>query len=150
MLYLDNSATTKVHPEVLEAMLPYLQEEYGNPSSKYYTLAENAKRAVNIARDQVAQLVGCDSDEVIFTSGATESNNMVIKGVSDYYSNHSPLIFATTKVEHPSVYECYHYLELRGNKVIWLDSDQYGRIDPSSLNKILLDHRPLLTSIIWG
>lgn len=61
MLYLDNSATTKIHPEVLEAMLPYLQEEYGNPSSKFYSLAENAKKAVATAREQVAQLLGCGS-----------------------------------------------------------------------------------------
>ncbi|MCX7914098.1 MAG: aminotransferase class V-fold PLP-dependent enzyme, partial [Thermodesulfovibrionales bacterium] len=80
MIYLDNSATTPIDPEVKEAMLPYLAEEYGNPSSKYYTLAENAKRAVEESRAKLAELINADPDEIIFTSCASESNNLIIKG----------------------------------------------------------------------
>src|SRR6478752_6395326 len=104
MLYLDNSATTQIHPEVKEAMLPYLMEEFGNPSSKYYSVAENAKNAVKEARHSLASLIGAQDSEIIFTSGSTESNNMVIKGVADYYSNQGKHII-TSKVEHPSVLE---------------------------------------------
>ena len=84
MIYLDNSATTPVDPEVLEAMLPYLKEEFGNPSSRHYTLAVNAEKAVEKAREQVAGLINAKPNEIIFTSGASESNNFIIKGVTDY------------------------------------------------------------------
>lgn len=151
MLYLDNSATTKIHPEVLEAMLPYLQEEYGNPSSKFYSLAENAKKAVAKARDQVAELLGCDSDEVVFTSGATESNNMIIKGVADYYKKHNTSShMLTSKVEHPSVIETFSFLEERGLQVTYLDVDQFARIDANKLKEAATLTQPLLTSIMWG
>ncbi|MGO4890406.1 cysteine desulfurase family protein [Anaerobacillus sp. MEB173] len=150
MIYLDNSATTKVAPEVLEAMLPYLQEEYGNPSSKYYTLAENAKKAVENARLQVAQLIGCEPDEIVFTSGATESNNMILKGVADFYSNKGKHI-VTSKVEHPSVIETCKFLETKGFKVTYLDVDQYARVNINQLQQILTsDDKPILVSIIWG
>src|SRR5690554_6305835 len=127
MIYLDNSATTEIYPEVLEAMLPYLREEYGNPSSKYYSLAENAKKAVANAREYVAKLIGCDPEEVVFTSGATESNNMILKGIADFYSDKGNHII-TSKVEHPSVIETCKFLELKGFKITYLDVDQFGRI----------------------
>jgi cysteine desulfurase len=149
MIYLDNSATTKVHPEVLDAMMPYLQEEFGNPSSKYYTLAENAKKAVSIAREQVAALVGCRPDEVVFTSGATESNNMIIKGVADYYGHVSDSI-VTTEVEHPSVLETCKYLETKGFKVVYLKVDRFGRIHADQLKEEIDRQRPILVSVIWG
>ncbi|PZD93014.1 cysteine desulfurase DndA [Paenibacillus sambharensis] len=151
MLYLDNSATTKIHPEVLDAMMPYLKEEYGNPSSKYYSLAENAKKAVARAREHVAALFGCDSDEVVFTSGATESNNMIIKGVADYYGSLDDAnnYLLTTKVEHPSVIETFNYLGDRGYEVSFLEVDQYARVDFQKI-KEGIEKRPLLTSIIWG
>lgn len=84
MIYLDNAATSPVDKEVLDAMLPYLREEYGNPSSKYYCKADNAKQAVEDARAKVAALFGATSEEIIFTAGSTESTNMIIKGVLDY------------------------------------------------------------------
>lgn len=152
MLYLDNSATTKIHPEVLEAMLPYLNEEYGNPSSKFYSLAENAKKAVATAREQVAELLGCDADEVVFTSGATESNNMIIKGVADYYGRQSDAshLLLTTKVEHPSVIETFNYLVERGFEVNYLDVDQFARVTVDQVKKAVTSQSPLLTSIMWG
>lgn len=152
MLYLDNSATTRIHPEVLDAMLPYLKEEYGNPSSKFYSLAENAKKAVTHAREQVAELLGCDPDEVVFTSGATESNNMIIKGVADYYgkqtSNNKFLL--TSKVEHPSVIETFKYLEERDFSVKFLGVDQFARVIADQVRETVSQNKPLLTSIMWG
>ena len=84
MIYLDNAATSPVDEEVLDAMLPFLREEYGNPSSKYYCKADNAVRAVEHAREKVAALFGADSEEIIFTAGSTESTNLIIKGFLDY------------------------------------------------------------------
>ncbi|OWA34249.1 cysteine desulfurase DndA [Saccharibacillus sp. O16] len=152
MLYLDNSATTKIHPEVLEAMMPYLQEEYGNPSSKFYSLAENAKKAVAKAREQVAALLGCDPDEVVFTSGATESNNMIIKGIADYYGREDEANkrLMTTKVEHPSVIETFNFLGERGYEVSFLDVDQFARVTVQQVKEAAAQTQPLLTSIMWG
>ncbi|PAD71784.1 cysteine desulfurase family protein [Paenibacillus campinasensis] len=152
MLYLDNSATTRIHPEVLDAMLPYLKEEYGNPSSKFYSLAENAKKAVTHAREQVAELLGCDPDEVVFTSGATESNNMIIKGVADYYGKQSSnnKFLLTSKVEHPSVIETFKYLEECDFSVNFLDVDQFARVTADQVKETVAQNKPLLTSIMWG
>ncbi|WP_458125432.1 cysteine desulfurase family protein [Paenibacillus sp. Z3-2] len=152
MLYLDNSATTKIHPEVLEAMLPYLQEEYGNPSSKFYSLAENAKKAVATAREQVAQLLGCDPDEVVFTSGATESNNMIIKGVADYYGqkDNSSKYLLTSAAEHPSVLETVEFLGERGYKTKFLDVDTYARLNIENVKETVDQIHPILTSFMWG
>lgn len=84
MIYLDNSATAPIDEEVRDAMLPYLNEEFGNPSSKYYCKATHAKNAVEEAREKVAKLLGANPDEIIFTAGATESTNFIIKGYLDY------------------------------------------------------------------
>ncbi|MFD1739502.1 cysteine desulfurase family protein [Bacillus salitolerans] len=148
MLYLDNSATTKIHPEVKEAMLPFIMEEYGNPSSKYYSLAENAKVAVKEARESLASLLGCDHSEIIFTSGSTESNNMIIKGVADYYSSKGNHII-TSKVEHPSVLETCRYLETKGIVVTYLEVDQYGRVNLEDVSTSITEST-ILVSIIWG
>ena len=90
MIYLDNSATSPVDEEVMEAMLPYLKEEYGNPSSKYYCKAINARNAVENARESVAKLLGAKSEEIVFTAGATESTNFIIKG---YYVKNGRVCF---------------------------------------------------------
>ncbi|WP_347861067.1 aminotransferase class V-fold PLP-dependent enzyme [Salimicrobium sp. PL1-032A] len=148
-LYLDNSATTQVLPEVRDAMMPYLFEEFGNPSSKYYNQAENAKSAINLARDQVSALVGCEDREVIFTSGSTESNNMIIKGIADYYQNKGNHII-TSKAEHSAVLETCKYLEQRGFDVTYLDVDEYGRISIEELESTIKEKPPLLVSLIWG
>ncbi|ALC90605.1 cysteine desulfurase [Bacillus sp. FJAT-18017] len=148
MLYLDNSATTPVHPEVKNAMLPYLMEEFGNPSSKYYSVAENAKNAVKEARAHLASLLGCSENEIIFTSGSTESNNMILKGVAEEYSNKGNHII-TSKVEHPSVLETCKYLEQKGYEVTYLDVDKFGRISPETLFNEIKENT-ILVSIIWG
>lgn len=148
MLYLDNSATTQVDPEVFEAMLPFLKEEFGNPSSKYYPQAVNSNKAVESARQQVADLLGASSKEIIFTSGSTEGNNMIIKGVADYYSDKGNHII-TTATEHPSVLETCRYLETKGFEVTYLPVDQYGRIDLEEFKTSVKDSTILVT-VIWG
>lgn len=147
MLYLDNSSTTKILPEVKEVMLPFLMEEFGNPSSKYYEKSLNSKKAVDDARSKVASLLNCHSDEVIFTSGSTESNNMIIKGVCDYYgSSNNHLV--TTVIEHPSVIETFRFLESKGFNVTYLKVDKRGIIDLKELESIFENSKPLLVSIM--
>lgn len=175
MIYLDNSATTPVDPEVKDAMLPYLAEEYGNPSSKYYTLAENAKRAVEESRCKLAELINADPDEIIFTSCASESNNMIIKGVADYkkYVEKRGNHIITSSTEHKSVLQTCKFLagyesaisnkEVnrfrpgrkedriidRGYEVSFLPVNEYGQVE----NETLLDSlksSSILVTIIWG
>jgi cysteine desulfurase len=148
VIYLDNSATTPIDPEVSKAMWPYLTEEYGNPSSKYYTLAENAKKAVEEARGHVASLLSCQSDEVIFTSCATESNNFVLKGVAHYYKNNGKHII-TSKIEHKSILETCKFLESEGFEVTYLDVDQYGQVQLETLKDAIREDT-ILISIMWG
>ena len=167
MIYLDNNATTKVHPEVLDAMLPYLQEEYGNPSSKYYTKANNAKKAVEEARKNVANLIKCKEDEIIFTSGSSESNNLIIKGYADYckYYSKKGNHLITSQVEHKSVIQTFKFLngeiynnqeesheEIkidRGYEIDLLNVNKYGQVDINNLIDALKEST-ILVSIIWG
>jgi cysteine desulfurase len=150
MIYLDNSATTRIHPEVLEAMMPYLKEEYGNPSSKHYALAERSKHATEDAREHVSKLIGCKHEEVVFTSGSTESNNMILKGVLDLHGNKGNRL-VVSKVEHNSILETAKYLASKGHDVTYLDVDLYGRVKMDELNSLFIPNdTPLLVSIIWG
>ncbi len=112
MIYFDNSATSPVDEEVLEAMLPYLREEYGNPSSKYYCKAVNAHHAVEDARKQVADLLGAEPEEIVFTSGATESTNFIIKGYLDYrrYYGDGKNHVITSVAEHKATLNTCKYL----------------------------------------
>lgn len=149
MLYLDNSATTPTHQEVVDAMLPYWTDIFGNPSSKYYSQAVDAKVAVDHARQAVATLVNSKADEVIFTSGATESNNFLLKGIAMSHSNKGKRIISST-VEHPSVLETLRYLETQGFDVVYLSVDSFGRIDLAELEKALSEQPTLLVSLLWG
>ncbi len=112
MIYFDNSATSPVDGEVLDAMLPYLKEEYGNPSSKYYCKAVNAHNAVEDAREKVAQLLGAKSEEIVFTAGATESTNFILKGYLDYRKNYvdGKNHIITSMVEHKATLNTCKYL----------------------------------------
>lgn len=112
MVYLDNSATSPIDEEVRDAMLPYLSEEFGNPSSKYYCKATNAKNAVEEAREKVAKLIGAKPEEIIFTSGATESTNFIIKGYLDYrkYYGDGRNHVITSLVEHKATLNTCKYL----------------------------------------
>ncbi|MDO4925602.1 MAG: cysteine desulfurase family protein [Turicibacter sp.] len=148
MIYFDNAATTKIHSEVVEVMLPYLEENYGNPTSKYYPLASDAEQAIKKATNKIAELLKVSSDEIIYTSGATESNNMIIKGIAFSHLREGGH-FITTKVEHSSVLKTYQFLETLGFEVTYLDVDKWGRI---SIADLLEAMRPttLLCSIIWA
>ncbi|QHT48500.1 cysteine desulfurase [Bacillus sp. SB49] len=148
MLYLDNSATTHILPEVKEAMETFLTSEYGNPSGKYYNLAINAESAISQAREHVSKLINSSSKEVIFTSGATESNNMVIKGVADYYSDKGKHII-TSKAEHNAVLDVCVFLEEKGFEVTYLDVDQYGRVNPLEFQASIRKDT-ILATIMWG
>ena len=112
MIYLDNSATSPIAQEVFEAMRPYLQEEYGNPSSKYYALAAHAADAVENSRSWVAKLIHAKPEEIIFTCGSTESTNMIIKGVADYkkYYEKKGNHIITSKVEHHATLNTCRFL----------------------------------------
>ncbi len=123
MIYFDNSATSPVDEEVLDAMLPYLREEYGNPSSKYYCKAVNAHNAVEDARVNVAKLIGANSEEVIFTAGATESTNFIIKGYMDYrrYYDDGKNHIITSVAEHKATLNTCKYL----------NGDLYSNNDPT-------------------
>ena len=123
MIYFDNSATSPVDEEVLDAMIPYLKEEYGNPSSKYYCKAVNAYHAVEQARDSVAALLGAKPEEIIFTSGATESTNFIIKGYMDYrrYYGDGKNHLITSAAEHKATLNTCKYL----------NGDLYSNNDPT-------------------
>jgi len=147
MIYLDNSATTKVLPEVRDYMIKYLTEEYGNPSSKYYDLANNAKTVLDQARKNIGKLFCCEEDEVIFTSGATESNNMILKGVFEQQFGKKDHIIISM-IEHSSVLKTAEYLESKGCKVTYLPIDKYGKINVDELISVVTD-KTMLVSIMW-
>ena len=125
-IYMDNAATTKTAPEVVEAMLPYFTEYYGNPSS-VYELAGISKKAVNEAREKIADVIGAKANEIYFTAGGTEADNWAIKEAYEAYRDKGNHII-TTKVEHHAVLHTCQWLEKQGAKVTYLDVDENGRI----------------------
>lgn len=132
-IYLDNSATTKIDPRVLEKMLPFLTESYGNPASRSHCFGWETEAAVERAREQVANTVGCDSKEIIWTSGATESNNLAIKGAAHFYQDKGRHLI-TVKTEHKAVLDTMRELERVGFEVTYLTPESNGLID---LNKLV-------------
>lgn len=131
MIYLDHNATTPIAPEVVEAMKPYWGDGYGNPSSGY-PLGRAARKALEDARSQVAELLGCQPTEIVFTSGGTESNNMVIKGVAHTLAQKGRHII-TTAIEHPAVTNPCLFLQDQGYDVTFLPVDSTGRVDASAV-----------------
>ncbi len=142
-IYLDFNATTPIDAEVADAMLPYLHEIFGNPSSTHIYGTE-AKRAVEKARGQVAGMLGCSIDEIIFTSGGSESNNYAIKGVVNT-SLHKGNHIITSQIEHPAVSEVCEYLEQHGFRVTYLPVDSYGCVDPGQLEEAITPQTILIT-----
>jgi len=143
VIYLDYNATTPIDPAVAEAMLPYLYGNFGNPSSSH-SFGWTAKQAVEKARQHVAEMLGCLAEEVIFTSGGTESNNLAIKGVAlarRKSGNH----IITSAVEHPAVLEVCAYLETQGYRVMYLSVDEFGRVDPSNVEYSICPETILIT-----
>jgi cysteine desulfurase len=141
-IYFDNNATTKVAEEVLEEMKPFFCELYGNPSSMH-TFGGQTGQKINHARQQVANLLGCDPSEIIFTSGGTESDNAAIKGVLAACPDKRKII--TTRVEHPAVLTACRELENHGYSIIELGVDKQGQIDLAELEKQLDDNTALVT-----
>jgi len=144
--YLDNNATTRVAPEVRDAMMPLLDEQWGNPSSPY-RLGRRARQYVEKAREQVARLIGADPAEIIFTSGGSESNNTAIRGVIEAAGGRGHIV--TTSVEHSSVLAVCRYLGRRGCRLTELRVDSQGRLDLDHLADSLHDG-PAIVSIMWA
>ncbi len=130
-IYLDNAATTPMHPEVLEAMTPYFMEYYGNPSS-IYSFAGKARRAVSQVREIIADMIGAKSQDIYFTGGGSEADNWALKAVAEAYESKGRHII-TTKIEHHAILHTCKYLEQRGFRVTYLDADGEGRIDPTTV-----------------
>jgi cysteine desulfurase len=145
-IYLDNLATTRVDPRVLEGMLPFFSENYGNPASRTHSFGWKANEAVEQARAQVAALLGGSAREVVFTSGATESNNLAIKGVAEAYRQQGNRI-VTCCTEHKAVLDCCRELEDQGFEVVYLPVDAAGMIDLGQL-EAALDERTILVSLM--
>jgi cysteine desulfurase len=147
-IYLDNNATTPLDPRVLEAMMPYLTDVFGNAASRNHPFGWAAEEAVDYAREQIAKLINCDQKEIIFTSGATESDNLAIKGVFEMYSqkgNH--IITATT--EHKAVLDTCKHIEKLGGRVTYLPVDEKGLISLAELEAAMTPETVLVT-IMYG
>lgn len=146
-IYLDNNATTRCYPQVVEAMLPYFSEKYGNASSMH-TFGGQNRHAIDIARKQMAALINAaHEDEIIFTSCATESNDSVLFSVAESFPQKKHII--TSAVEHPAVLEPCHVLESRGWRVDYIRVDENGRFDLEEL-KNLIDGDTALVSVMWA
>jgi cysteine desulfurase len=145
LVYMDHAATTAVHPKVLEAMLPYFSQIYGNPSSIYY-IAQEARKAVDEARANVSNVLACKPGEVIFTSGGTESDNTALKGAAFALQKQGNHII-TSSIEHHAVLHTCHYLERLGFKVTYLPVDRLGLINADDLEKAITD-KTILVSIM--
>ena len=147
-IYLDNNATTPMDPRVLEAMLPYFVEKFGNAASRNHSFGWVAEEAVDYAREQVAKLIGCDPKEIIFTSGATEADNLGIKGVYEMYaSKGNHIITATT--EHKAVLDTCKHIEKMGGQVTYLQVQPDGLIDLKELEAAITD-KTILIAIMYG
>ena len=131
--YFDNAATTNIKQEVLDEMLPYLKDEFGNPSS-LYSIGRNAKRAIEKARKQVAKLINCEPKEIYFTSCGSESDNTAIKGIAKAYRKKGNHII-TSKIEHPAVLHTCQALEKQGFRVTYLDVTEQGIVNIEQLRK---------------
>lgn len=147
VIYLDNAATTKVRPEVVEAMLPFYTENYGNPSS-VYSFSTPCKEAMAHSREVIANALGANANEIYFTNGGTESDNWALTAAAEAYASKGKHII-TTQIEHHAVLHTGQYLEKRGFEVTYLPVDEYGLVDPEELKKAI---RPdtILISVMFA
>lgn len=145
MIYLDYNATTPIDKEVADAMLPFLYGYYGNPSS-IHMLGIEAKSKIEKAREQVADLLNATVEEIIFTSGGSESNNTVLKGVAHTFKDKGNHII-TSQIEHPAIINPCRYLEKLGYDVSYVNVDRYGLVDPAEIEKLIND-KTILISIM--
>ncbi len=147
IIYMDHSATTPVRPEVLEAMLPYFAADFGNPSS-IYTIGQEARKAVDDARERIARILGARMSEIVFTSGGTESDNAALKGVAfalQSLGNH----IITTAIEHHAVLHTCYQLEQFGFDITYLSVDEHGLVDPQEVVDAITD-RTILVSVMMA
>ena len=135
LIYMDNAATTSTAPEVVSAMLPFFTEYYGNPSA-VYSFAETAKKAVEDAREKLAELIHAKKDEIYFTGGGSESDNWALKATAEAYGNKGKHII-TSKIEHHAILHTCEWLEKHGFEVTYLDVDEKGLISPEELEKAI-------------
>lgn len=143
-IYLDHAATTPLKEEVLEAMLPYLKDIYGNPSS-LHSFGREARKALDEARERVALALGAAPEEIIFTSGGTEANNLAIQGVARALGSGGKKHIITSAVEHHAVLDTVNYLGKNGFEVTFLPVDQYGMVDPDDVAESITDRTILVT-----
>jgi cysteine desulfurase len=147
LVYMDNHATTPVDPRVLEAMLPYFTEQFGNAASRNHAFGWAAEAAVDRAREQIATLINAKAKEIIFTSGATESNNLALKGVVEFYKEKGNHII-TVPTEHKAILDTCKALERKGlAQVTYLPIDEFGVVDPDDVRKAITD-KTILISIM--
>src|SRR5262245_7589403 len=146
-IYLDNNATTRCDPRVVEAMLPYFSDHFGNAASRNHAFGWEAEEAVDRARDQVAALIGAKGSEIIFTSGATESNNLAIKGVASMYKKKGNHVI-TQMTEHKAVIDPCKRLEKDGYKVTYLPVDQFGRVSAQQVADAITDQTILVSIMV--
>ena len=144
-IYLDYNASTPIDPAVAAVMMPYLTDHFGNPSSGHWAAAP-AKAALEKARGQIAALLGCEEDEVVFTSGGSEANNFALKGVYFARRDSGDHIIAT-RIEHPAITAPCRFLERLGARIIYLPVDRFGRVDPDDLSRAITP-RTILISIM--
>src|SRR6266446_5556306 len=147
-IYFDNHATTPVDPRVLQAMLPYFTERFGNAASRNHAFGWESEKAVENARKQIADLIGANSKEIVFTSGATESNNLAIKGVAEMYAEKGNHII-TPATEHKAVLDTCKKLEKHGCRVTYLPLKQDGLVDLDQLRAAITD-KTILVSVMYA
>src|SRR5580692_3230190 len=146
-IYMDNHATTPLDPRVLEAMMPYLTGIFGNAASRNHSFGWEAEAAVEKAREQVAKLIGATAKEIIFTSGATESNNLAIKGIAEMYREHGNHII-TQATEHKAVLDTCKRLEKSGYRITYLPVQADGLIDIEDLKRAMDSEGPNKTILV--
>ena len=148
-IYMDNHATTPVDPRVLEAMLPYFSDVFGNAASRSHGFGWDAEKAVDDAREEIARLINAKGKEIVFTSGATESDNLAIKGVVEFYRDKGDHVITAT-TEHKAVLDTCKALERKGQaRVTYLPVDRYGMVDPDDVRRAITD-KTVLVSIMFA
>ncbi|MCZ6776311.1 MAG: IscS subfamily cysteine desulfurase [Ignavibacteria bacterium] len=146
-IYLDNHSTTRVDPRVVDSMYPYFSQHYGNAASKHHQFGWTAEGAVENARKQIARLIGADTKEIVFTSGATESINLALKGVSQGYASQGNHII-TAQTEHKAVLDTCSRLEAQGFQVTYLPVDECGMVSPDDVRSVITDKTILVTIML--
>jgi len=147
-IYLDNAATTRVRDEVFAATTPFLTRNYGNPSSKIYPMANEAKKAIETARQQVGALIGATEKEIFFTAGGTDANNWAIRGVAEAHKSKGNHII-TSSIEHHAILHVCEYLEKNGFEVTYLPVDEHGLVNPADV-KNAINPKTILITVMFA